>query len=261
MSKHPSMGEFDVDSAAVVQLEEAIRRNARVFEALLRHSQEGIVLVTPGMNVLRLIHPLTGYTESELVGRPFLSFIHPEDIASVNEGFSQLLNRQRQIFVCECRAMGRDGAWHWLELKMSDLLDDPDVGAILFNYRDVGQRKQFEEMAQCMNAYLACPEYAMFTQDRDGVILDWNAGAELAFGYNAEEIVGQNVAVLIPPALLYQEIAAQAKVAQGQDAPEYTTLRVRSDGKLVAVRIKLCAVPGRQARTIAQISHLVDGSE
>lgn len=119
------------EDAALCQLEETIRRYAHVYRALLRQCHEGILLVTPEMTVLRLVHPLMGYAEADVIGVPLLSFVHPEDAAVVSEAFARVL-------------------------------------AIHCNYRNITQHKRHEEMAQCMAAYLACPEYAMSTLLRRG---------------------------------------------------------------------------------------------
>ena len=169
-----------------------------------------------------------GYAEADVIGVPLLSFVHPEDAAVVSEAFARLLSGQAETAMCEYRTVVRDGTWRWLELQITNLLDDPDFGAILCNYRNITQRRRHEEMAQCLAAYLACPEYAMSTEGLDGVILDWNPGAERAFGYCAEEIVGQNISLLIPSHLRDQEAATRAKIAEGQDVPQYTTTHFSS---------------------------------
>jgi PAS domain S-box-containing protein len=42
-------------------------------------------------------------------------------------------------------------------------------------------------------------DYAVFAIDPEGRILSWNKGAEKAFGYGKEEIVGENFAILFSP--------------------------------------------------------------
>jgi PAS domain S-box-containing protein len=208
------------------------------------------------MNLLRLVHPVIGHSAPEWVGSSVLSFIHPDDAASLSAAFAQLLTTQKQTVVCECRASDTDSHWRWLEIQMTDLLDDPDVSAILFNYRDITERKGFKEMSQRLAAYLACSDYAMFTQDPSGTILDWSDGAERAFGYSASQIVGQNVSLLIPPDLLDREAVARAAVIQGEPVPQYGATRIRRDGKRISVLVSLSAACSGDQRTIAQICRL-----
>ncbi len=47
-------------------------------------------------------------------------------------------------------------------------------------------------------AILESSSDAMIGKRLDGVITSWNAGAERMYGYLADEIVGRNVAILVP---------------------------------------------------------------
>src|SRR5271170_5604671 len=74
------------------QLEETIRRNTHLFEVLLKKSQEGILLVTSEMMLLRLVHPAFGHSDMEIVGQSALVFIHPDDRDLVQQVFSALVS-------------------------------------------------------------------------------------------------------------------------------------------------------------------------
>jgi PAS domain-containing protein len=52
-----------------------------------------------------------------------------------------------------------------------------------------------------LSAIIDSAEDAIITKTLEGVITNWNKGAEHAFGYTAEEAVGQPVTILIPAAL------------------------------------------------------------
>lgn len=248
--------EPDLETFSATQLEETIRHHVRVFEVLLCRSQEGILLLTPEMDCLRMVHAAIGHQAPEVLGLSALSFIHPGDAAAVRTAFDQLLTSQKQTAVCECRAKDVGGGWHWLELEMTDLLDDPDIGAILFNYRDITRRKKAEETARCLAAFLACPDYAMITLDRDGAILDWNTGAELALGYSADEMVGRNLSALIHPDSREREAAMLAKAAQGEKIPQYASTRIHRDGRPVEMRVSLSPISAGQEDALVEISHL-----
>ena len=40
---------------------------------------------------------------------------------------------------------------------------------------------------------------AIYGADLDGHLSSWNKGAELMYGYNADEVIGKHVSILIPP--------------------------------------------------------------
>jgi len=129
--------ELEAENASLRQLDETLRRNARLFGTLLNRSHDGIVLVTPQMNLLKIVHSVLGNSDEALSGQPVLSFVHPDDADLMRETFLQLLNCQSKTATCKCRFQDKDGTWRWLEVEMTDLLDDPDVQAIVFNSRAV----------------------------------------------------------------------------------------------------------------------------
>nr|AER58203.1 diguanylate cyclase/phosphodiesterase with PAS/PAC sensor [uncultured Acidobacteriota bacterium] len=127
------ISELELENSSLRRLEETIRKNSRLFEALLEKCQEGIGLITPDLMVLRLIHSLAGYEEVDVSGQPFLSLIHPDDASCFQEAFSTLLSAPAKGGTCEFRFKKKDGNWTWVECQMTDMSDDPDVQAILMN--------------------------------------------------------------------------------------------------------------------------------
>lgn len=149
------ISELEAQNAQLRQLEESVRRNGRLFEVLLRKSKDGFCLVTPQMTFLRMIRSAVENKDRNLAGRSVLTEVHPDDHALVNATFSSLLSNPTQTAACECRVRDEEGRWWWVELEMTDMLDDPDVQAIVFNNRSITQRKQYEEAIRKLNA--ACP--------------------------------------------------------------------------------------------------------
>ena len=134
------VAELEAENAALRHLQETVRRNARIFEAALSKSHEGFLLVTPQLTFLRAIHSLLGNRNEDLVGRSLLAKIHPEDGAHVTEAFIRLLANPSQSVTVECRVSDPQGEWHRLEVEMTDMLDDPDVQAVVWNAREVIER-------------------------------------------------------------------------------------------------------------------------
>ncbi|HWH57052.1 MAG TPA: PAS domain S-box protein [Terriglobales bacterium] len=56
---------------------------------------------------------------------------------------------------------------------------------------------------------------AIATKNRDVIIQTWNAGAEHLLGYKPAEIIGQPVAILLPPDRLNEEAEILRRIAEG----------------------------------------------
>jgi len=131
------IAELEAENAGLRRLDETLRKNARLFDAILQRCREGILLLTPDMIVLRLVHSAAGYEEAELSGQSILSRIHPDDASRFQNAFSEVLSAQAKSVSCEFRIREKDGSWCWLAGEMTDLLDDPDVQAVLLNARRI----------------------------------------------------------------------------------------------------------------------------
>src|SRR5215213_5435648 len=78
---------------------------------------------------------------------------------------------------------------------------------------------------------------AIITKDLNGIITSWNRGAEIVFGYSAEEAVGQSVTMLIPPDRTDEEPEILGLVRAGEKVDHYETVRRAKDGRLIDVSL------------------------
>jgi|HubBroStandDraft_6_1064221.scaffolds.fasta_scaffold66936_3 PAS domain S-box-containing protein len=145
------LAELEAENAGLRQLEATVQRNSNVIKAVLRKSREGFLLVTPELTILRIVHSMLGNTNDGLVGQSMLTKTHPDDQGRVMEAFSRLLSDPSQSVTVEYRVSDAQGRWCWLEVELTDMLDDPDVQAIVLNSRDISERKRCEELIQQFN--------------------------------------------------------------------------------------------------------------
>jgi PAS domain S-box-containing protein len=89
-----------------------------------------------------------GYTPDELVGKNAFGLIHPADLPRATIFFSQALSNPGKNFSTQLRLCHKDGKWRWLEGVVVNLLNDPGIGGVVVNYRDITSRKSDEEKAQ-----------------------------------------------------------------------------------------------------------------
>jgi PAS domain S-box-containing protein len=83
---------------------------------------------------------------------------------------------------------------------------------------------------------------AIVGQNPDGVITSWNMGAQRLYGYPAEQMIGQNTAVLIPAPYRTAEAARLAQVVAGEYVEQYQAERCHADGSVVTVMVTLSAI-------------------
>jgi PAS domain S-box-containing protein len=91
---------------------------------------------------------------------------------------------------------------------------------------------------------------AIISKDLNGVIQTWNAGAQRLFGYDAAEIIGKSVLVLIPEALQGEEPEILARIQRGEGIQHYETERRRKDGSLVSISLTVSPIRDADGRVI-----------
>jgi PAS domain S-box-containing protein len=78
----------------------------------------------------------------------------------------------------------------------------------------------------------AITDYAIYMLDPDGIVTNWNAGAQRFKGYTAEEIVGQHFSRFYPPEDRSNGLPARAlAIARTEGKFEQEGWRVRKDGE------------------------------
>lgn len=128
-----------------------------------------------------------GYSEAELLEKPFLDFIHPEDLKPTLEVLEQL--KSGKSIVCfENRYRARNGTYRLLSWTSRP---DPQGKLFYSAARDVTEfRKRELELRQLMNAIERSS--ILDISDRDGKILEVNDNFCAASGYTRAELVGND---------------------------------------------------------------------
>jgi len=148
-------------------------------------------------------------------------------------------------------AVARDGA-HWAVEVQAALNhnDDGQVRGLTLVLRDVTLLRQARDELQRMAAIVESSTDAIISKTLDGHITGWNGAAQAMFGYSADEIIGQPVQRLIPPAHEIDEMRILADLAHGQTVPAFDTMRLAKDGSLVAVSITISPIRDASGRIV-----------
>ena len=96
----------------------------------------------------RSISTELGYPPEEYVGKSAFDFVHPEDAPRVMQAFLTALQTRGNTPNLSFRFRHRDGTYRILEGRGNNLLEDPAVAGIVFNSRDVTEKRRLEEQFQ-----------------------------------------------------------------------------------------------------------------
>ena len=80
----------------------------------------------------------------------------------------------------------------------------------------------------------------------DGLITDWNKGADRLFGYSAPEIMGKPITLLFPADRQEDNRALLEKVLQGENVPLYETELIRKDHERIQVSLSVSPIRNTQ---------------
>lgn len=169
-----------------------LQANERRFRALIENSSDGIAMLS-AEGKLTFVSPSTtrliGYSAEALLGTSPFDYVHPDDRRSAEESFAQLLSDPTLTIRPVQRVRHLDGSWRWIEVTSTNLLGDPNVGAIVANFRDVTERVNAEHsLKESEGKYRTLFEEShdgVFLSTPEGKLMDVNqAGMEL-FGYTS----------------------------------------------------------------------------
>lgn len=183
---------------------EAVARSEARFRALIQNSSDVVtILGADGKRVYLSpsVERLTGYTDTDIMqGRKEVA-IHPDDRA-LRETFLADLNEQpRMPRAIELRIRHANGSWIATEVVGENLLDDPIVGGIVLNIRDIVERRKVEEAKLAAEA-----KFRALAQNASDVVIVVSQAATIQYagpatervlGWTSDELTGQTVDTIV----------------------------------------------------------------
>jgi PAS domain S-box-containing protein len=130
------------------EAEDALRQSEERFRSLVQNASDTIIILEADGTV-RYVSPaiarVLGLQAEDVIGKNAVAFVDPVDRTKAIRTFAEAKKEPGIRPPVEFRLRHKDGTWRHLELNRSNLLDDPAVGGLVFNLRDVTERKVAEE--------------------------------------------------------------------------------------------------------------------
>ena len=179
------------------------------FRALVRNSSD-VIFVVNAEGTIQFASPsverVLGHRIEVLLGTSGFELMHPDDISRVRGFYEDVLRDPGITPSIELRLRHRDGTWRHIEVTGSNALGDPGVGGVVFNARDVTERKRAEDALRRSEGRFrslvqnASDVVAVLTAD--GTVVYESPALERVLGYKPEDMVGRNA---LGPDLIHPE--------------------------------------------------------
>ncbi len=144
---HPAMLGTAIDITDRVHAEETLRKSEEQYRLLINNANEAIIVAQSG--VLKFVNPkaleMTGYSQEELLAKPFTEFIHPEDREMVTARFRERVagsSHYPEIYPFRC--LTKSGKIVWAEIN-AVFFTWEGRGATLNFLTDITARKEAED--------------------------------------------------------------------------------------------------------------------
>ncbi|USH04883.1 PAS domain S-box protein [Grimontia kaedaensis] len=170
-------------------------------EQVLRQAIDAVVSIDADNNVT-FFNPaaeeLWGYSADEVVGNNVRMLV-PDEFQANHDNYVNNNRRTGKDKIVgnarELEMQRKDGSRIWVNFSLSKVDIGGNIGYTAF-VRDISEQRTAQES---INQTLSQALDAVVTIDENNIVTFFNPAAEMLWGYSAEEVIGQNVKLLVPP--------------------------------------------------------------
>jgi PAS domain S-box-containing protein len=192
---------------------------------------------------------IKGYADEEIIGRHFSVFYPPEDRQAGAPARALETALRDGRYDAEGWRVRKDGSLFWASVVIDPIYDEHDrfIGFAKVT-RDITDRREAHEALiqserQFRTLVSGVVDYAIFMLDPNGVVANWNAGAQHIKGYTADEIVGRHFSTFYTEEDRAAGTPLRAlKTATDQGRYDAEGWRVRKDGSLFWASVIIDAI-------------------
>jgi len=252
----------NIDAQEILQrtaaLEQALGESEERFRSAMNGMAEGLYTIDIQGRVT-YVNPsaeaMFGWTCGELVGKKMhdvTHYKHPDGspFPAADCAASLVLQKGTELREHEDFFVRKDGSFFPVVFSASPLKVNGAALGLVVCFRDDTKRREAEIALQLRSSIVDSSDDAIVSKNLDGIITSWNRGAELIFGYSAEEAIGQHITLIIPPDLRVEEAAILERLKRGERIDHFETVRMRKDGTRLDLALTISPVKDCSGRVV-----------
>ena len=236
------------------RIEIALAASEERFHGIFNQAAVGIVIADMNYRYVEANQrfcDLLGYTSEELRQLTVMDVTHPDDRLRTDEQVAGLRSGKRSRYTHEKRYLRKNGSSVWCRTTVAVLKatgEGPQHFLAIID--DISDWREAEEARSRLAAVVESTDDAVVTKTLAGIITTWNRGAQRLFGYEAQEVIGKPVTLLIPPDRIDEEPCILEKLRRGERIEPYETVRMRKDGTRFDVSLTVSPIVNAQGEVI-----------
>ncbi|MEO8370450.1 MAG: PAS domain S-box protein [Candidatus Solibacter sp.] len=120
---------------------------------------------------------------------------------------------------------------------------------------EVAQRKREEELSAQLRAVVESSDDAIVSTSLDGIVSNWNHGAEMLYGYTAQEAVGKPISLMLPDGRQNEEKEIIERIRHGVRVKHFESVHLHKDGRQIPVALTVSPIRDTQG-VVTGVSHI-----
>ncbi len=260
MTEKEQSGKNDERSAIKAQVNvlkqiHKLRKSEEVYRSLVESTEDSVYLVDKDCRYLFMSDKdlsRLGLPADRVIGKAYGESHSPEETNKLAEKVNQVFETGKSIRH-EHRSR-RDGRYI---LRTLSPVKEPDgkVTAVTVVSKDITALKQTEkeliETKEYLDNIINSSADTVTVVDMDGLVRDWNKGADGFMGYRADEVIGKPNSILFAnpeDANMIQEL-----LRREGEIKNYRTIALRKDGKPVHISMSAALLKDKEGVPIGSV--------
>jgi PAS domain S-box-containing protein len=143
--------------------------------------------------------------------------------------------------IVDIKTLGMNGSSLIVEITAKPIKYMNKLAVEVF-MNDITIRKKAEERVNLLASIVESSDDAIIAKDMEGKIQYWNKGAENLYGFKSNEVLGKSIEVLHTRSSKNDFPGIMEILKKGGQINHYNTYRIRKDGGMIKVSIKISPI-------------------
>jgi len=265
---------YVVKSSSITVLDASIKMAFKLFDAnaktkaseakyhaVVENSNDGIMFCDSGATILYRSSSdkaINGFENGECLSHNIFETVHPDDVETVRKAWASTLGCPELVARTEYRIRHKDGSWKWIESTYKNLLNAPEVKAVVVVTRDIHEKKEIqnalkESELQYRHLFDSFPASVLLIGS-DRRVIAANQASALMYGYESpEQLKGFDTRLLIAERDRERAAGIQTTILEGQKASIRHYTELRRDGSEFEAEIVSKTLYGPQQEVLGYI--------